>query len=178
MQAAAGSLSVSPAPGVVTPAAPLDKDRLKESSTAPAKANAATEGSGIDALLSRPGKLAAHVSAEVKEKIRKGEFVEIFSLIRAKRRGVESKDKEAKASSTGDKKPRVEENITNWHFSFNVFMSVRLEKKPDLGIAMICYSNKILRAHHVYGGIAWLEYDRDFRWAKVEDLRLGGIRQR
>ncbi|KAJ1141572.1 hypothetical protein NDU88_007900 [Pleurodeles waltl] len=57
MQAAAGSLSVSPAPGAVTPAAPLDKDRLKESSTAPAKANAATEGSGTNALLSRPGKL-------------------------------------------------------------------------------------------------------------------------
>ncbi|KAJ1120605.1 hypothetical protein NDU88_008767 [Pleurodeles waltl] len=46
-------------------------------------------------------------------------------------------------------------------------------KKPELGISMICYANKILRAHHMYGGNSWLEYDRDFRWAKVEDPAIG-----
>ncbi|KAJ1185482.1 hypothetical protein NDU88_002274 [Pleurodeles waltl] len=50
---------------------------------------------------------------------------------------------------------------------------VMLEKKPETGIAMICYANKILKAHHMYGGNAWLEYDRDFRWAKVEDPAIG-----
>ncbi|KAJ1174909.1 hypothetical protein NDU88_000200 [Pleurodeles waltl] len=173
VQAVTGCLSVSPAPGAVTPAAPLEKDRLNETNTASANVNASTEGSGIDALLSKPGKMAAHVSAEVKAKIWKGEFVYIFSLIRAKRREVESKDKEAKASSSVDKKPRVEENITHWLFGFNVFMSVMLEKKPDLGIAKIFYSNKILKAHHVYGGATWLECDRDFRWAKIEDPSIG-----
>ncbi|KAJ1186663.1 hypothetical protein NDU88_003444 [Pleurodeles waltl] len=103
-QAAASSVSVSPAPGAVTPAAPLEKDRLNETNTAPAKVNSLSEGSGIDALLSQP---------------------------------------------------------------------VMLEKKPDLGIAMICYSNKILKSHHVYVGAAWLEYNRDFRWAKLEDPSIG-----
>ncbi|KAJ1088460.1 hypothetical protein NDU88_001617 [Pleurodeles waltl] len=50
---------------------------------------------------------------------------------------------------------------------------VMLEKKLETGIAMICYANKILKAHHVYGGNAWLEYVRDFRWAKVEDPAIG-----
>ncbi|KAJ1103841.1 hypothetical protein NDU88_001262 [Pleurodeles waltl] len=127
----------------------------------------------MDTLLTRPGKLAAHVAPDIREKIRKGEFVDIFSLISAKRRDVETKDKDAKASSSSDKKPKIEESITNWLFGFNVFMSVMLEKKPETGNAMICYANKILKAHHMYGGNAWLEYDRDFRWAKVEDPAIG-----
>ncbi|KAJ1083153.1 hypothetical protein NDU88_003313 [Pleurodeles waltl] len=61
----------------------------------------------------------------------------------------------------------------NWLFGFNVFMSVLLEKKPDLGISLIYYAKKILKAQHTYGGSACLEYDRDFRWAKVEDPSIG-----
>ncbi|KAJ1178104.1 hypothetical protein NDU88_003352 [Pleurodeles waltl] len=169
------SQSVIPAPGSLTPAAPLEKEKGKvtELCNDSAKNSSSAEGAGLDTLLSRPGKLAAHVAAEVKEKIWKGEFVDIFGLIRAKRREAEPKDKEAKASSSSDKKPKVEESITNWLFGFNVFMSVMLEKKPELGISMICYANKILRAHHMYGGNVWLEYDRDFRWAKVEDPAIG-----
>ncbi|KAJ1188915.1 hypothetical protein NDU88_005671 [Pleurodeles waltl] len=49
----------------------------------------------------------------------------------------------------------------------------RPEKKPELGTALIYYTNKILKAQHTYGGTAWLEYDRDFRWAKVEDPSIG-----
>ncbi|KAJ1179656.1 hypothetical protein NDU88_004890 [Pleurodeles waltl] len=115
-------------------------------------------------LLSRPGKLAAHVGSDVKEKIWEGEFVDIFSLIKAKRREMEVKDKKVKTASHSDKKPKAEESITNWLFGFNVFMSVMLEKKPELGISMICYANKILKAHHMYGGNSWLDYDRDFRF--------------
>ncbi|KAJ1107839.1 hypothetical protein NDU88_005228 [Pleurodeles waltl] len=45
--------------------------------------------------------------------------------------------------------------------------------KPEVATFMIFYSNKILKAHHLHGGTAWLEYDRDFRWAKVEDPDTG-----
>ena len=57
--------------------------------------------------MSKPGKPAAHVASEEKEKIWKGDFVDVFSLIRAKRR--ERGEKESKDSK--DKKPRVEECI-------------------------------------------------------------------
>ena len=46
-------------------------------------------------MLSKPGRLAAHVTSEVKEKIWKGNFVDIFSLIRAKRREIEDKENKA-----------------------------------------------------------------------------------
>ncbi|KAJ1181418.1 hypothetical protein NDU88_006625 [Pleurodeles waltl] len=165
--------SVSQAPGPLSQTPPGGKEHGKVIEQGGNTIVTPAEVTGADTLLSRPGKLAAHVASEIKEKIWKGDFVDIFSLIRAKRREVESKDKDTKASSYTDKKPKIEENITNWLLGFNVFMSVMLEKKPDIGLSMIFYANKILKAHHIYGGNAWLEYDRDFRWAKVEDPAIG-----
>ncbi|KAJ1152033.1 hypothetical protein NDU88_004811 [Pleurodeles waltl] len=175
LQVTTASPCVTQAPGSLLQATPLEKEQGKVTGqgTITAKTLTSTEGVGMDTLLSRPGKLAAHVALDIKEKIWKGEFVDIFSLIRAKRSDVETKDKDEKSSSSSDKKPKIEESITNWLFGFNVFMSVMLERKPEAGIAMICYANKILKAHHMYGGNAWLEYDRDFRWAKVEDPAIG-----
>ncbi|KAJ1114944.1 hypothetical protein NDU88_003174 [Pleurodeles waltl] len=175
IQVTTASPCVNPALGSQSRDTPVEKEQGKftEQSASAAKALTSAEGTGLDTLLSRPGKLAAHVAPDIKEKIWKGEFVDIFSLIRAKRINVETKDKEPKVSSSSAKKPKIEESITNWLFGFNVFMSVMLERKPETGIAMICYANKILKAHHMYGGNAWLEYDRDFRWAKVEDPAIG-----
>ncbi|KAJ1084500.1 hypothetical protein NDU88_004647 [Pleurodeles waltl] len=166
---------VSQAPGSLSQTPPVEKKhgKVMEQGVNTIKTPAPAEVMGADTLLSRPGKLAAHVASEIKEKIWKGDFVDIFSLVRAKRREIESKDKDTKASSYTDKKTKIEENITNWLFGFNVFMSVMLEKKPEIGLSMIFYANKILKAHHMYGGNAWLEYDRDFRWAKVEDPAIG-----
>ncbi|KAJ1163489.1 hypothetical protein NDU88_003947 [Pleurodeles waltl] len=115
LQVTVVSLSVTPAPGSLTPAAPLERKQGKviKLCNISSKNISSAEGAGLDTLLSRPGKLAAHVAPEVKEKIRKGEFVDIFGPIRAKRREVETKDKETKASSCTDKKPKVEESITN-----------------------------------------------------------------
>ncbi|KAJ1130362.1 hypothetical protein NDU88_008715 [Pleurodeles waltl] len=148
LQPANSSSSAAPAPSAGLPSPPGVPNVLPSTSKVPDQVNTTKEGT-TDSLLSRPGKLAAHVSAEVKEKIWKGEFVDIFSLIRAKRREVEVKEKETKSSFYGERKPKVEESITNWLFAFNVFMSVLLEKKTELA------------------------YDRDFRWAKVEDPSIG-----
>ncbi|KAJ1105589.1 hypothetical protein NDU88_002994 [Pleurodeles waltl] len=171
-QASSNSPRVTPTPSTVITATPVVSNVLPNIIKNPGQDNSSKEGS-TDALLLRPGKLAAHVSAEVKEEIWKGEFVDIFSLIRARRREVDAKDQEAKSSPSGYRKPKVEENITNWLFGFTVFMSVLLEKKPELGTSLIYYANKILKAQHTYGGSVWLEYDRDFRWTKVEDPSIG-----
>ncbi|KAJ1090814.1 hypothetical protein NDU88_003943 [Pleurodeles waltl] len=175
LQVSSASPCVSLASGSLTQTPQVEKEHGKssEQGVSATKPLASAEVSGVDTLLSRPGKLAAHVAPEIKEKIWKGEFVDIFSLVRAKRREVETKEKDTKSSAFGEKKQKIEENITNWLFGYNVFMTVMLEKKPEIGIAMIFYANKILKAHHAYGGNAWLEYDRDFRWAKVEDPAIG-----
>ncbi|KAJ1142146.1 hypothetical protein NDU88_008473 [Pleurodeles waltl] len=151
-QASSNSPCVTQTLCSVVTAPPVLSNVLPSISKNTVQDNSAKEGS-TDALLSRPGKLVAHFSAEVKEKIWKGDFVGIFSLIRARRREVDAKDKETKPSSFGDRKPKVEENITNWLFGFNVFMTVLLEKKPELGTSLIYYANKILKAQHTYGGV-------------------------
>ncbi|KAJ1142700.1 hypothetical protein NDU88_009013 [Pleurodeles waltl] len=162
LQASVNSPSVTQTPGAVLASSPIVQNVLPSSSKALGQDDHTKERT-TDALLSRPGKLAAHFSTEVKEKIWKGEFVDIFSLIRAKRREVETKEKEPTSSSYAERKPKIEESITNWLFGFNVFMSILLEKKTELGTSLIYYANKIVKAQHTYGGSAWLEYDRDFR---------------
>ncbi|KAJ1136759.1 hypothetical protein NDU88_003173 [Pleurodeles waltl] len=172
LQSSNNSQCVALAPSIYLSSAPSVQNVLPSSSKLPSPDIPAKEGT-TDSLLSRPGKLAGHVSTETREKIWKGDFVDIFSLIRAKRREIEGKEKEPKSSSYSERKPKIEENITNWLFGFNVFMSMLLEKKPELGTSLIYYANKILKAQHTYGGLAWLEYNKDFRWAKVEDPSIG-----
>ncbi|KAJ1177681.1 hypothetical protein NDU88_002933 [Pleurodeles waltl] len=137
LQVTTSSPCVSQAPGSLSQTPPVEKEhgKVMKQGVSIIKTPASAERTDSDTLLSRPGKLAAHVASEIKEKIWKGDFVDIFSLVRAKRREIESKDKDAKASSFTDKKPKIEENITNWLFGFNVFMSVMLEKKPEIGFA-------------------------------------------
>ncbi|KAJ1164388.1 hypothetical protein NDU88_004828 [Pleurodeles waltl] len=132
LQASNRSPSVAPTPSTVLTSPPFVQNVLPSSSKVPGQVNPTKEGT-TDSLLSRPGKLAAHVSTEVKEKIWMGEFVDIFSLIRAKRREVEGKEKEPKSSSYVERKPKIEENITNWLFGFNVFMSILMDKKNGVG---------------------------------------------
>ncbi|KAJ1145677.1 hypothetical protein NDU88_011962 [Pleurodeles waltl] len=100
-------LSVTPAPGVqpLTPFS-IDKSKITERNNNTSGGGTMAAGAGQDMLLSRQGKLGTHVGSEVKEKIWKGEFVDIFSLNRAKRREIEVKDKEGKASSYSDKKKK------------------------------------------------------------------------
>ncbi|KAJ1213781.1 hypothetical protein NDU88_001412 [Pleurodeles waltl] len=172
LQSVNNSPRVAPALSICLSSPPPVQGVQPNSSKLPSPDIPAKEGT-TDSLLSRPAKLAAHVSTETREKIGKGDFVDIFSLIRAKRREIEGKEKEHKSSSYNERKPKIEENITNWLFGFNVFMSILLEKKTELGTSLIYYANKILKAQHTYGGSAWLEYDRDFRWEKVEDPSIG-----
>ncbi|XP_078509566.1 uncharacterized protein LOC144769384 [Lissotriton helveticus] len=124
-------------------------------------------------LLSQSGMLATHVTLEVKEKIWKGAYVDIFALIRSKRRDVEYKEREGKEGSFRDRKMKVEESLTNWLFGFHMFTTVLLEKKPELAISLVFYTNKIVKAHATHGGSAWLDYDREFRWAKEENPNIG-----
>ncbi|KAJ1185559.1 hypothetical protein NDU88_002351 [Pleurodeles waltl] len=86
---------VSQAPGSLSQTPPVEKEhgKVMEQDVNIIKTPAPAEGTGSDTLLSRPGKLAAHVASEIKEKIWKGDFVDIFSLVRANRREIESKDR-------------------------------------------------------------------------------------
>ncbi|KAJ1141437.1 hypothetical protein NDU88_007770 [Pleurodeles waltl] len=68
LQASNSSPSVAPGPSTCLTSPPLVQNVLPSSSKVPGQVNPTKEGTTY-LLLSRPGKLAAHVSTEVKEKI-------------------------------------------------------------------------------------------------------------
>ncbi|KAJ1142712.1 hypothetical protein NDU88_009025 [Pleurodeles waltl] len=77
LQASVPSPSVTLTPGAVVASPPIVQNVQPGPSKVTVQDNSTNEGT-TDALLSRPGKLTANVAAEVKEKIWKGEFVDIF----------------------------------------------------------------------------------------------------
>ncbi|KAJ1145675.1 hypothetical protein NDU88_011960 [Pleurodeles waltl] len=125
-----------------------------------------------DILLSKPGNLSSHMPLEVKEKIWRGEFVDIFSLIRPMRREGEAREKDLKDRSLEEKRPKVEESITNWLFEFNVFMTVMLEKRPQLAVSMIFLQIRLLKlTRHIAGQPGWTMIET--LEGKVEDPEIG-----
>ncbi|KAJ1129241.1 hypothetical protein NDU88_007612 [Pleurodeles waltl] len=85
LQVATSGPSVSQAPGPLSQTPPGGKEHGKVIEQGGNTIVTPAEVTGADTLLSRPGKLAAHVASEIKEKIWKGDFVDIFSLEGARR---------------------------------------------------------------------------------------------
>lgn len=108
-----------------------------------------------DAMLCEPSKVARHVSQEVKEKIWKGEFVDMFGLINKRLHW--------------NREASDERSLPNWILGFTVYSAVLLEKFFELGPQLSCYQHTIVLAHENYGPGAWLEYDTEFRWLKASD---------
>ncbi|KAJ1202947.1 hypothetical protein NDU88_006742 [Pleurodeles waltl] len=80
LQVATSGPSVSQAPGPLSQTPPGGKEHGKVIEQGGNTIVTPAEVTGADTLLSRPGKLAAHVASE-KENIWKGDFVDIFSLL-------------------------------------------------------------------------------------------------
>ncbi|KAJ1116378.1 hypothetical protein NDU88_004593 [Pleurodeles waltl] len=84
LQVATSGPSVSQAPGPLSQTPPGGKEHGKVIEQGGNTIVTPAEVTGADTLLCRPGKLAAHVASEIKEKIWKGDFVDIFSLLQMK----------------------------------------------------------------------------------------------
>ncbi|KAJ1080138.1 hypothetical protein NDU88_000358 [Pleurodeles waltl] len=80
LQVATSGPSVSQALGSLSQTPPGGKEHGKVIEQGVNTIVTPAEVTGAGTLLSRPGKLAAHVASEIKEKIWKGDFVDIFSL--------------------------------------------------------------------------------------------------
>ncbi|KAJ1084497.1 hypothetical protein NDU88_004644 [Pleurodeles waltl] len=110
-------------------------------------------GGTHDQVLSPRDQLGPHISSELRSKIHKGTFVDIFELTVVKPADEESKD--IKDCSHKWKKPKVDETIINWIKGFIIYQSILLEKFPELGPQTAYYLNKIVGAHEEFGGTSW-----------------------
>lgn len=106
--------------------------------------------------------LGAHLKPEVKEKIWKGEYVEIFSLLPLEKFNLDLANPEETS-----KYPLIPRTFSNWLQAYAILASVIGEKEPENCSALFCYLDTIAEANRVYGGVAWLRYDEQFRQRKA-----------
>ncbi|OCT61620.1 hypothetical protein XELAEV_18047648mg [Xenopus laevis] len=113
------------------------------------------------------GPLGAHLKPEVREKIWKREYVDIFTLLPLERFGIDRYEKGKEHRKEEDEERRrfrlIPRTFGNWLQAFSILASVVGEKHSELCSALFCYLDGIWEAHKVYGGLAWLRYDEQFR---------------
>ncbi|CAH2277376.1 collagen alpha-1(II) chain-like isoform X1, partial [Pelobates cultripes] len=119
------------------------------------------------AYVSFAGPLGVHLKQEVKEKIWKGDFCEIFSLLPLEDFiDLKEDDKKDEKKEEEEKKKRyrkIPKSFGNWLRAFCVLASVLGEKSPGLCSSLFCYLDGIWEAYRTYGGLAWWRYDEQFR---------------
>lgn len=115
------------------------------------------------------GPLGAHLKTEVREKIWKGEYVEIFSLLPLEKFNLDRvKPDESKKEDEEKRRYRlIPRTFNNWLQAFAILASVIGEKEPASCSALFCYLDAIGEANRVYGGMAWLRNDEQFRQQKA-----------
>ena len=110
--------------------------------------------------------LGAHLTSGMKERIWRGEYVEMFKLLHREIRAKEgSKEEEYELA----KRPKVPVTIENWTAAFLTYASVYCEKFPERSVALLKYMDVIRKAQITYGGYAWVHYDEEFRARLSED---------
>lgn len=61
----------------------------------------------------------------------------------------------------------IPRTFSNWLQAFAILASVIGEKAPENCSPLFCYLDSIGEAQRVYGGMAWLRYDEQFRQRKA-----------
>ncbi|XP_062585898.1 uncharacterized protein LOC134247577 [Saccostrea cucullata] len=117
--------------------------------------------------------LGMHVTPSVKQKIMKGEFVELHTLLN-KQTDIEALESRVLFSNGQlTLKPANTIKITTidtWLDAFFIYMSIYLSAHIDQTHSLIIYmANVKLGASRVSGGLEWKEYDRQFRLKRAKD---------
>ncbi|XP_073431742.1 uncharacterized protein [Dendrobates tinctorius] len=110
------------------------------------------------------GPLGAHLKQEVRERIWKGEYVEIFSLLPLERFNLDrSRRDDSKKEDEEKRRFRlIPRTFSNWLQAFAILANVIGEKSPKNCSPLFCYMDIIGEAYRVYGGQRWLRYDEQF----------------
>ncbi|XP_053152458.1 uncharacterized protein LOC128345096 [Hemicordylus capensis] len=106
--------------------------------------------------------LGGHLLPSVKERIWRGEFVDIFHLLFREPEPA-LKEWEQKKEETKPKHKPVEHNWANWLSGYTVYMGVMLQVHTSKGPALVKYMDIIHRGYMDFMGNAWERYDRSFR---------------
>ncbi|XP_077306286.1 uncharacterized protein LOC143925697 [Lithobates pipiens] len=107
--------------------------------------------------------LGFHLSSSVKEKIWRGEFVDLLSLLPSSKEFLSKLDKKSEERSEEDRRRAVPRTFQNWLQAFCIFASVMGEKFPEKCSGLFQHLDIVAEAFRHFGGISWFHYDENFR---------------
>uniref|UniRef100_A0A1B8XWI4 C3H1-type domain-containing protein n=1 Tax=Xenopus tropicalis TaxID=8364 RepID=A0A1B8XWI4_XENTR len=153
----------------VAPSVPADssKEAASKTSEGGKKAEPISDAAKSQTYVCFEGPLGTHLKPEVRDKVQKGEYVDIFTLLPLERFNLDKWEKGKEHRKEEDEDRRrfrlIPRTFVNWLQAFCIFASLVGEKFPGCCSGLFCYLDSILEAHRVYGGVAWLRYDEQFR---------------
>ncbi|XP_075692774.1 uncharacterized protein LOC142660008 [Rhinoderma darwinii] len=113
------------------------------------KENALASLTFRDSLFCGVAPLGTHLSAEIKDKIWRNEFVDIWSLVSVEQVTV---DKERGFERGSDRKAKVAKTFGNWVQCYATLAHVICQRYPGKGAELFVYFDTIFSAHRLHGG--------------------------
>ncbi|XP_075472460.1 uncharacterized protein LOC142503719 [Ascaphus truei] len=111
--------------------------------------------------------LDIHLSADIKEKIWAGDYVELLPLLDGYREALARSFKKEGAKKADVERRLFPRNFSNWSQAFTILAFVIGEKAPHLCSSLFKYQDMIGFAYRKYGGMGWWAYDEQFRQRKA-----------
>ncbi|OCT94608.1 hypothetical protein XELAEV_18012290mg [Xenopus laevis] len=115
------------------------------------------ENSYKDVFVCQATPLGLHLSGTVREKIIKGDYVDLLSLLPSAKEFLKS-DHKGDTEEEERRRP-VARTFTNWLQDFCIYFNILYERFPNLGPGLFKHLYIILEAYRSYGGVAWFLYD-------------------
>ena len=133
--------------------------------TVPLRLSAATvgESSFKEPLPCVLSPLGFHLSKAVKDKIWKGEFLDLLSLLPASKEFLAKSEKQSGDRTEEDRRRAIPKTFQNWLQAFCIYAAVLGERFPEKCSGLFQHVDIIAEAFRHFGGSAWFVYDENFR---------------
>lgn len=107
--------------------------------------------------------LGFHLPVAIKEKIWKGEFLDLLSLLPVSKEFLSKLDKRSDDNMEDARRRPVSRSFFNWLQAFCIFSAVMGERHPEKCAGLFQHLEHILEAYKSFGGMGWFNYDESFR---------------
>ena len=105
--------------------------------------------------------LGFHVTNTLKEKIWRGEFMDLNLILPPSRDFYKYEKKEERAEE--ERRKPIIKSFYSWLQAFMIYSSILCEKFPEKSCLLFQHVDIILEAYRSFSGFAWLTYDEAFR---------------
>lgn len=105
--------------------------------------------------------LGFHLPLAVKEKIWKGEFLDLLSLLPIAKDFIIKTDKRYEDGAVDSRRP-ISRSFFNWLQAFCIFSAIMGEKHPEKCPGLFQHLEHIPEAYKSFGGMGWFSYDESF----------------